>query len=146
MRDPPNPCQDSLQAGQYLKSLSDTPIANYLGLHDVFGAPLHWIIVALSPWRGAKHPNPPKKEHKSVASLIAKHELMYPEKIRDVVEDVFEKDKVQMVRDASAQNELQPLSRRDSGMTPRSKSYKVSDFGSEAGFRLADYHICCDAF
>lgn len=61
------------------------------------------------------HPNPPKKEPKFCASLITKHELMYGEHIRDVVEDTFERGKMEMIKDAAKKNEKEPLSREEAG-------------------------------
>jgi hypothetical protein len=71
-------------------------------------------MAGLAPWRGCMHPCPPKKEPKLCSSLIAKHELMYGE-IRNVVEDIFEHNKMKLVKDAVQGNDVQLISREDSG-------------------------------
>jgi hypothetical protein len=72
-------------------------------------------MAGLAPWRGYRHPNPPKKEPKFCSSLITKHELMYGE-IRGVVEDVFEYNKMKLVKDAVHGNVVQAISREDTGI------------------------------
>ena len=74
-------------------------------------------MAGLTPWRGLIHPNPPKREPKFCASLITKHELMYGEDIRDIVEDTFERGKLEIVRENVIQNETQSISRVNAGMT-----------------------------
>ena len=74
-------------------------------------------MAGLAPWRGAIHPNPPKKEPKFLASLIVKHELMYDEKKRDIVEDTFEKGKMEAIKKAASQNQSHEMSRYDTGMS-----------------------------
>ena len=74
-------------------------------------------MAGLAPWRGAVHPNPPKKEPKFLASLIVRHELMYDEKKRDIVEDTFEKGKMEVIKEAAAQNQLHEMSRYDAGLS-----------------------------
>ena len=74
-------------------------------------------MAGLAPWRGAIHPNPPKKESKFLTSLIVKHELMYDEKKRDIVEDTFEKGKMHIIKEAATHNQLHEMSRYDSGMS-----------------------------
>lgn len=114
---PPNPSAESVVAGHIVNYLLQHRISELLELNKV-DSTLPWIMAGLAPWRGAMHPNPPKKEPKFCASLIAKHELMYGEEIRDIVEDIFEKGKMDMVKHAASQNELHTLSRRDAGFTP----------------------------
>lgn len=72
-------------------------------------------MAGLTPWRGLVHPNPPKREPKFCASLITKHELMYGEDIRDIVEDTFERGKLEVMRDSVIRNETESISRVDAG-------------------------------
>ena len=61
------------------------------------------------------HANPLKKEPRYIASLITKHELTYGEDIRVIVEDIFEKAKMDRIRDVVHRNQSQELSRLDAG-------------------------------
>jgi hypothetical protein len=72
-------------------------------------------MAGLAPWRDAVHDNPPKREPKYLASLITKHELMYGNDIRDVVEDTFETGKLVMVKEAAKRNDLLSIPRLDAG-------------------------------
>jgi len=114
--DPPHPPAESLSAGSLIYYLRQHPIAELLQLNTIDAA-LPWIMAGLAPWRGAVHPNPPKKEPKFLASLIVKHELMYDEKKRDVVADTFEKGKMEIIKEAATQNQLHEMSRYDAGMS-----------------------------
>lgn len=113
--DPPHPPAESVAAGSLIYYLRQHRIAELLQLNTI-GAALPWIMAGLAPWRGAVHPNPPKKESKFLASLIVKHELMYDEKKRDIVEDTFEKGKMDIIKQAAAQNQSHETSRYDAGM------------------------------
>ena len=86
------------------------------------------------------HPNPPKKEPKYCASLITKHELMYGEHVRDVVEDTFEKGKMEIIKEAAAKNEVQPLSREDTGMSLKANTHD-SVVDQKGGSTLADDYL-----
>jgi hypothetical protein len=112
--DPPRPATESLTAGHLVKYLFQHRIAEFLQL-DKVDSSLIWLMAGLAPWRGCMHPCPPKKEPKFCSSLITKHELMYGE-IRSVVEDIFEHNKMKLVKDAVQGNDVQLISREDSGM------------------------------
>jgi hypothetical protein len=114
--DPPHPPAESVAAGRLVNYIQQHRIAEFLQLNTVHPN-LPWIMAGLAPWRGAVHPHPPKKEAKFLASLITKHELMYGEEIRDVVDDTFEKGKMDIVKEAAEKNELEDISRRDAGMS-----------------------------
>jgi hypothetical protein len=102
-------------AGQLVEYLLQHRIAEFLQF-DTVSPTLPWVMAGLAPWRGVMHPNPPKKQPKFCASLITKHELMYGEDIRDVVEDTFEKRKMKTVKNGVQQNAVQPLSKQDAGI------------------------------
>jgi len=108
----PHPASESVAAGKLVTYLLQHQIAQFLNIEQ---NEIPWIMAGLAPWRGLLHPNPVKKEPKYVASLIAKHELMYGEHVRDVVEDTFEKGKMEMIKEAVTNNDDQPLSRQDAG-------------------------------
>ena len=74
-------------------------------------------MAGLTPWRGLIPTNPPKREPKYRASLITKHELMYGEDVRDIVEDTFERGKLEVVRENGIRNETESISRIDAGTT-----------------------------
>lgn len=91
------------------------PIAKFLRV-DITPHTILWVMAGLTPWRGALHPNPPKRESKYCASLITKFELMYGEDIRDIVEDTFERGKLEVVKKNVQQNETNEISRLDAGI------------------------------
>src|SRR5579871_6575147 len=118
--EPPHPASESLAAGKLVTYLLQHRIAQFLNIER---NEIPWIMAGLAPWRGLMHPNPPKKEPKYCASLITKHELMYGEQVRDVVEDTFEKGKMEIIKEAAAKNEVQPLSREDTGMSLKANTH-----------------------
>src|SRR5271169_6609990 len=112
--DPPHPPAESVVAGRLVNYIQQHPIAEYFRINNVHPN-LPWIMAGLAPWRGVVHPHPPKKDSKFLASLITKHELMYGEQIRDVVEDTFEKGKMDIIKEASEKNGSDEMSRQDAG-------------------------------
>jgi len=91
-------------------------IAEFLQLDG--NSVLPWLLAGLAPWRGVKHENPPKREPKFLSSLITKHELMYGDDVRNIVEDIFETDKMSQIDVAATENQRQQLNRRDAGIPP----------------------------
>jgi hypothetical protein len=125
-----------------VKYLLQHRIAEFLQL-DKVDSTLVWLMAGLAPWRGYRHPNPPKKEPKFCSSLITKHELMYGE-IRGVVEDVFEYNKMTLVKDAVEGNAVQDILREDAGITyvnDADYSYVDTTIGTE----LEGYNLHCPA-
>jgi hypothetical protein len=112
--DPPHPPCESVAAGRLVEYLLQHRIAEFLQLDAV--SPIPWLMAGLAPWRGIMHSHPPKKQPKFCASLITKHELMYGEDIRDVVEDTFEKRKMETVKNGVQRNAIQQLSKQDAGI------------------------------
>lgn len=115
--DPPRSPEESVAAGQLVNYLQQHRVSEFLQLNNIHPT-LPWIMAGLAPWRGVLHPNPQKKEPKYLASLITKHELMYGENIRDIVEDTFERGKMDMVKEAAVGNESIEISKKDAGMSP----------------------------
>ena len=117
---PPHAPVESLIAGNLVTSLLHHPVANRLQLATLHRS-VPWLLAGLAPWRGALHPNPPKREPRYIASLITKHELMYGEDVRGIVEDVFERGKMDRVKTVVLQS--QQISKLDAGIkllpTPR---------------------------
>jgi hypothetical protein len=113
--DPPHPATDSVTAGKNVTYLLQHPLAS-LFQFDTTPHTVLWVMAGLSPWRGCLHPNPPKREPKFCASLITKHELMYGEEIRDIVEDTFERGKLEIVKENVNSNQTQKISRSDAGI------------------------------
>ena len=113
----PHPPAESVAAGQLVKYLLQHRIAEFLQLDHFQSSPLPWIIAGLAPWRGAIYPNPLKKEPKYCASLITKHELMYGEEIRDIIEDIFERGKMDIVKKMAEQNILATITKQEAGIS-----------------------------
>jgi len=138
--DPPHPPAESVVAGRLIDFLLQHRIAEFLQLNNVH-LTLPWIMAGLAPWRGAIHPNPPKKEPKFLASLITKHELMYGEDIREVVEDTFEKRKMDLVKEAATRNEFNEISRQDAGTLVQCIKTDCSCIDSRVGSALANDYL-----
>jgi tRNA nucleotidyltransferase/poly(A) polymerase len=120
--DPPRAPAESVAAGQLVVYLLQHRIAEFLQLdfieptkRQLSTLQIPWLMAGLAPWRDIQHPNPPKKEPKFLASLITKHELMYGEEKRDVVEDTFEKGKLKIIRNGV--EKMEELSRLDAGIS-----------------------------
>jgi len=111
---PPHPPCESITAANLVTYLFEHRIASFLQLCKM-NRSLPWLLAGLAPWRGAVHANPLKKEPRYIASLITKHELTYGEDIRVIVEDIFEKAKMDRIRDVVHRNQSQELSRLDAG-------------------------------
>ena len=73
--------------------------------------------------------------------MIVKHELMYDEKKRDIVEDTFEKGKMEVIKEAAAQNQLHEMSRHDAGMSLQCRWSNCSRLNTTLGSALANNHI-----
>jgi hypothetical protein len=137
---PPHTPSESVIAGNLVTSLLHHPIAERLHL-----ATLHtsfpWLIAGLAPWRGVLHPNPPKREPRYIASLITKHELTYGDDVRGIIEDVFERGKMDRVKTVVHQNEQ--LLKSDAGTTIPTFVVALTDspFDSGVGATLARCHI-----
>ena len=118
VQDPPNPPSESVVTAQLVIYLQQHRIVEFLQLNIIPNtlASLPWILAGLAPWRNVRHPNPPRKEPKFLSSLIVKHELMYGEDIRSIVEDIFEKSKIDMLKEAAELNANQAISRREAGI------------------------------
>jgi hypothetical protein len=106
---------ESVGAGRLVNFISQHPIAELLQLDRSHQLP--WIIAGLAPWRGFVHPNPPRKEPRFLSSLITKHELMCGEDIRNVIEDMFEKGKLDMAKEVVENHQLNPISRTNAGVS-----------------------------
>ena len=91
-------------------------IAEFIQLNG--NSTLPWLLAGLAPWRGAKHDDPPKREPKFLSSLITKHELMYGEDIRNVVEDIFEMGKMSKLYVVASENAAEQLKRHEAGKFP----------------------------
>lgn len=120
--DPPRAPAESVAAGQLVIYLLQHRIAEFLQLdfieptkRQLSTLQIPWLMAGLAPWRDIQHPNPPKKEPKFLASLITKHELMYGEEKRDVVEDTFEKGKLKII--SNGVERMEELSRLDAGIS-----------------------------
>src|SRR5277367_21733 len=113
VQDPPRSPAESIIAGQLVRDLLQHRIAEFLQLDG--NSTLPWLLAGLAPWRGVKHENPPKREPKFLSSLITKHELMYGEDIRNVVEDIFETEKMSKLHLVACANQSVRLDRRDAG-------------------------------
>ena len=111
---PPHPPSESITAGILVTFLLQHRIASYLKLCDM-NTSLPWLLAGLAPWRGVVHANPPKKEPRYVASLITKHELTCGEDTRGIIEDIFEKGKMDRIKDVVHRNQSQELSKLDAG-------------------------------
>jgi hypothetical protein len=116
--DPPHSATDSIAAGENVVYLLQHPLAS-LFQFDTTPHTALWVMAGLSPWRGYLHPNPPKREPKFCASLITKFELMYGEEIRDIVENTFERGRLEIVKENIQLNENQKISRSDAGILIR---------------------------
>ena len=113
VQDPPRSSAEFVAAGRLVADLLQNRIAEFLKLNG--NSTLPWLLAGLAPWREVKHENPPKGEPKFLSSLITKHELMYGEDVRNVVEDIFETEKMSKLHVVTCANQSQRLSRRDAG-------------------------------
>src|SRR5271170_1695722 len=113
VQDPPRLPAESVAAGRLVTYLLQHRIAEFLQIDG--NSILPWLLAGLAPWRGAKHEGPPKREPKFLSSLITKHELMYGEDIRNVVEDIFETEKMSKLHLVTCANQSVRLDRRDAG-------------------------------
>jgi len=111
---PPHPPSESITAGNLVAFILQHRIASFLKLRDV-NTSLPWLLAGLAPWRGAVHASPPKREPRYVASLITKHELTFGEDIRGIIEEIFEKGKMDRIKYAVHRNQFQELSKLDAG-------------------------------
>jgi len=116
VQDPPHPRlpAESVAAGRLVTYLLQHRIAEFLQLDG--NSTIPWLIAGLAPWRGVKHEKPPKREPEYLSSLITKHELMYGDDVRNVVEDIFETKKMDKLDAAASENQIQRLSRHDAGI------------------------------
>src|SRR5271154_4688800 len=113
VQDPPRLPAESVAAGRLVTYLLQHRIAEFIQLDGTKTLP--WLLAGLAPWRGAKHDDPPKREPKFLSSLITKHELMYGEDIRNIVEDIFETGKMSKLYVAASANAGQQLKRQEAG-------------------------------
>jgi hypothetical protein len=140
--DPPHPATESVTAGKNVLYLLQHPISKFFQF-DITPYPALWVMAGLTPWRGALHPNPPKRESKFCASLITKFELMYGEDIRDIVEDTFERGKLEVVKNNVVRNETQEIDRSDAGISKCAINTHISDINQKVGPSLENdnFHL-----
>jgi hypothetical protein len=143
VQDPPRLPAESVAAGRLVTYLLQHRIAEFIQLNG--NSTLPWLLAGLAPWRGAKHDDPPKREPKFLSSLITKHELMYGEDVRNVVEDIFETGKMSKLCVVASTNAGQQLKRHEAGKFYLKIRLTSSGVGTGTGRELADDYIYCVA-
>lgn len=114
VQDPPRSPAESIAAGRLVTYLLQHRIAEFLELNG--NSTIPWLIAGLAPWRGVKHERPPKREPQYLSSLITKHELMYGDDVRNIIEDIFETTKMSKLDAAATENQRERLNRHYAGI------------------------------